>query len=87
MNWLYNSKDLESSNNNIDKNYNVMPLTTAYYDLIYVKNISSDCLLLAHLSQRLVGELLVYPWLGIRPSVVVVRRLSSIVRRRPHFQT
>ena len=27
---------------------------------------------LAHLSQRLVGELIVYPWSGVRPSSVVV---------------
>ena len=35
--------------------------------------------LLAHLSQRLIGELIVYPWSGVRPSVVVVvrRRTSS----------
>ena len=33
---------------------------------------------LAHLSRRLVGELIVYPWSGVRPSSVVRRR-----RRRP----
>ena len=33
---------------------------------------------LAHLSRRLVGELLVYPWSGVRPS-----SSSVIVRRRP----
>ena len=40
---------------------------------------------LAHLSQRLIGELIVYPWSGVRrrPSASVVRRLSSVVRRRP----
>ena len=34
---------------------------------------------LAHLSRRLIGELIVYPWIR-RPSVV--RRPSSVVRRR-----
>ena len=29
---------------------------------------------LAHLSRRLVGELIVYPWSGVRPSSVVRRR-------------
>ena len=38
--------------------------------------------LLAHLSRRLVGELIVYPWSGVRPSSVVV-----VVRRRSQFQT
>ena len=28
-------------------------------------------ILLAHLSQRLIGELIGYPWSGIRPSVIV----------------
>ena len=32
---------------------------------------------LAHLSRRLVGELIVYPWSGVRPSSVVRRRPSS----------
>ena len=38
--------------------------------------------LLAHLSRRLTGELIVYPWSGVRrrPSSVV-RRTSSVVRR------
>ena len=37
---------------------------------------SSKCVFLAHLSQRLVGELIGYSWSGVRPSsyVVVVRR-------------
>ena len=42
---------------------------------------SGDILFLAHLSQRLIGELIVYSCSGVRPSVVVV------VRRRPQFQT
>ena len=33
--------------------------------------------LLAHLSRRLVGELIVYPWSGVRPSSSGVRRPSS----------
>ena len=32
---------------------------------------------LAHLSRRLVGELIVYPWSGVRPSSVVRRRRPS----------
>ena len=36
---------------------------------------------LAHLSRRLEGELIVYPWSGVRPSS------SVVVRRRPKFQT
>ena len=40
--------------------------------------ISAYCLFLAHLSQRLIGELIVYSCSGVRPSVVV--------RRRPQFQ-
>ena len=35
---------------------------------------------LAHLSQRLIGELIGYPWSGVRPS-------SSSVVRRKQFQT
>ena len=34
-------------------------------------------LFLAHLSRRLVGELIVYPWSGVRPSSVVRRPSSS----------
>ena len=36
---------------------------------------------LAHLSQGLIGELIVYSCSGVRPSVVLLRR------RRPQFQT
>ena len=36
--------------------------------------------ILAHLSRRLIGELIGYSWSGVRPSVVVRRR-------RPRFQT
>ena len=35
------------------------------------------CIFLAHLSQRLTGELLGYSLAGVRPSVVVRRRTSS----------
>ena len=34
--------------------------------------------LLAHLSRRLIGELIVYPWSGVRRPSVVVRRPSSV---------
>ena len=40
----------------------------------------STCSFLAHLSRRLIGELIVYQWSGVRrrrPSVVVVRRCSQ----------
>ena len=43
----------------------------------FVWSISQNPVLLAHLSQRLIGELIVYPWSGVRRpsgSVVVVRR-------------
>ena len=33
---------------------------------------------LAHLSQRLIGELIGYPWSGVRPSSVVRRRPSVV---------
>ena len=37
--------------------------------------------LLAHLSRRLIGELIVYPWSGVRrPSASVVRRLSTMLK-------
>ena len=36
---------------------------------------------LAHLSRRLTGELIVYPWSGVRQASVGVRRTSSVVRR------
>ena len=37
---------------------------------------------LAHLSRRLIGELIVYPWSGVRPSVrrPSVRRLSTMLK-------
>ena len=37
-----------------------------------------NCPFLAHLSQRLIGELIGYSWSGVRPSASVV-----VVRRRP----
>ena len=36
-----------------------------------------NCKLLAHLSQRLIGELIEYSWSGVRPSVGVVVRRSQ----------
>ena len=41
------------------------------------RNSNSSKLLLAHLSRRLIGELIVYQWSGVRPSSVVVRRRPS----------
>ena len=32
--------------------------------------LKNKCLFLAHLSRRLIGELIVYPWSGVRPSSV-----------------
>ena len=45
------------------------------------ENLSSGFLnaFLAHLSQRLIGELIVYPCSGVRPSVVRRRRTSSTI--------
>ena len=49
------------------------PMTVGYYR-------STSNVLLAHLSRRLTGELIGYPWIR-RPSS------SSVVVVRPHFQT
>ena len=53
------------------------------------------CELLAHLSQRLIGEPKVYPWsgvrsssVGVRPSVVHITQTSSLKRlsqSKPNF--
>ena len=41
---------------------------------------------LAHLSRRLIGELIGYPWSGVRPSsVVVVRRCPSLTISNSFF--
>ena len=45
---------------------------------IYYNNYYSKTYLLAHLSRRLVGELIVYPWSGVRPSS------SSVVHNFKH---
>ena len=46
--------------------------------LVYLLNmLSSLTLLLAHMSLRLIGELIVYLWSGVR------RTSSVVVRRRP----
>ena len=42
--------------------------------LVFRKNVSGSSMFLAHLSRRLIGELIGYPWSGVRPSSVVVRR-------------
>ena len=54
--------------------------TYASHRLIMEK--SENCQFLAHLSRRLIDELIVYPCSSIRPSV----RRPSVVRRRPQFQ-
>ena len=51
-----------------------------YWALTQVKH-GSLYSLLAHLSQRLIGRLIGYPWSGVRPASV--RRLSVVVNRRP----
>ena len=38
--------------------------------------------LLAHLSQRLIGELIGYPWSGVRPSSSVVNNFKRLLRKR-----
>ena len=47
----------------------------------FCRNSNSSKLLLAHLSQRLIGELIGYSWSGVRPSssVGVVRRPSLTI--------
>ena len=52
---------------------------------VHSKNEEFQCSdFLAHLSQRLIGELIGYPWSGVRPSASSVR--PSVVRRK-QFQT
>ena len=46
---------------------------------IFVPNKRPPPPFLAHLSQRLIGELIGYPWSGVRPSSVVVRHRPSVV--------
>ena len=62
--------------NNTDQSVHLYVLIS----ICLVNCIYSIVPLLAHLSQRLIGELIVYPCSGVRPSVVVVVR-------RPQFQT
>ena len=45
--------------------YEIYPMTFKHVIIPVVKSF-----LLAHLSRRLIGELIVYPWSGVRPSVV-----------------
>ena len=47
------------------------------YTAINEHTILHENLLLAHLSQRLIGELIGYSWSGVRPSVGVVRPSAS----------
>ena len=50
-----------------------------FYKIAHITVAKCQTWFLAHLSQRLIGELIGYPWSGVRPSV----RPSSVVRRRP----
>ena len=52
-------------------------------NFIFSNNSQSSCVFLAHLSRRLTGELIVYPWSGVRRRPSVVR--PSYVVRRPSF--
>ena len=47
-----------------------------YFNIAFPININLMKSILAHLSQRLIGELIVYPCSGVRPSSV---RPSSVV--------
>ena len=47
------------------------------YTAISEHTILHENLLLAHVSQRLIGELIGYSWSGVRPSVGVVRPSAS----------
>ena len=49
------------------------------YTAINERTILHENLLLAHLSQRLIGELIGYSWSGVRPSVGVVRPSASSI--------
>ena len=51
------------------------------YTVINERTILRENLLLAHLSQKIIGELIGYSWSGVRPSVGVVRPSESSVRR------
>ena len=61
----------------------IRDFTVCYSICIFLRNTIRFGLFLAHLSRRLTGELIVYPWSGVRrrPSSV---RPSSVVRR-PSF--
>ena len=61
-------------------NLNVTLISPSYYPVLRIAFLETQlCFFLsflAHLSRRLIGELIVYPWSG-------VRRTSSVRRRRP----
>ena len=59
------------------RKYTKSRLLRALYQMIGGKQMMLR--FLAHLSQRLIGELIGYSWSGVRPSSVVVRRPSSVV--------
>ena len=54
--------------------------------LVLIESFSCHFLFLAHLSRRLIGELIVYPWYGVRrPSVVRLNlnlNLNSLLVKR-----
>ena len=52
------------------------PTCTVFFRAMKIDNSPAE--FLAHLSRRLIGELIGYPWSGVRPSVV--RCPSSVVR-------
>ena len=59
-------------------------MKSSFTSILQPKVVESRCdyqILLAHLSRRLEGELIVYPWSSVRPSSIVV------VRRRPSLST
>ena len=49
---------------------------------VKILNFFKNCIL-AHLSRRLTGELIVYPCSGIRPSVVHISKTFSSETARP----
>ena len=82
--WVYEAEGfyyLCSENKNADQlhSYGIVDLRLCFH--VSKKQAFSwrAQMFLAHLSQRLIGELIGYRWSGVRPSV----RPSSVVRRRP----
>ena len=61
--------------NGLSYSYHLDEYTFVFFLALYLG--SNVLFLLAHLSRRLIDELIVYPWSGVR------RRPSFVVRRRP----